>query len=335
MKKNIFLSVLLALLICAGSVFAQEMITEQSGNGRLIISGKMQMPKIGSFDVTVPDSVNKSKLTFKSVTPIPKESGVEIAVFDGNDWVRATSKLIDGSIHWIDSYSGSLLDDYPTGNGYVSFRLPPNVQCLSIHGVIQQPLCGPCEVLALSPNDVSIQNNVLKRISAQIPSATTNSFHLGQFFRIALPNGDTHLVKYSEKTGLPIDPESGTPFYSSQGEKFAFLVDDNSQLPQELKMNQILLNALVFFIRSRESGLSTEDIERVARAVVAEQAKVDENKSKFILYGREWTNNFWGALLGGLLGVVLPKILNFAKRKLKLIKSFLGTVSCWIKRKSK
>ena len=297
--------VLIVSVIASINVFGQEPIYENTEQAKVLIDS-LKTNREGSFQLTVPGNLPQEKLTLIDLQPNNAVPGIELAVYDGDDWRRFISVVdSNGRLHWHDAFTNADLDNYSLSPEWtMAYKLPEEVTYLSCKGIIQQPLCGPMSVLELSVSEVNARNRLLVSISTIRNNAgDTMRTKIPTRLQVHLANGETLKAVYSQTAGK-IMVQGGGIIDDACGMDFSLEVDSDAKAGTG--WNNLTIATFKLDELARRKGIELNDVyNAIAKRTIDEQERRQNELSVLRLTKRETTTIIWSAIVSLLLSAII------------------------------
>lgn len=221
--------------------------------------------------------------------------GVEVAFYDGNDWVKAVSdKADDGRVHWFLKDKDICIDDVTVPRGVaIQYRLPETMQGLSFAGEVPEsellPSSHPIEEIdielikaldravfkgellrpkpppkivereVLVTNVVNVTNVVVKtNFVKQIVTETRNKH---KRFKILFGNGEVERAYFSEAIYDICDPVTGARINIENRGEVRFVRDNSMDVSDDDRMDVGQMNDLYRFKFKKDNPKSFANLD--------------------------------------------------------------------------
>ena len=317
--KQFKISIVLAAVLAASfTVVGQELVYEGSEAFSQVVEA-LKYARQGSFEVMVPPRLGESSLTVNDIYPNVPAEGIELAVYDGDDWRRFVSSVSnEGVLHWNDAFTSEDVGDFKISTSMrIAYKLTGEVSYLAIAGVVQRPVCGPWAALSLSHDEVVERNRFLVSVatsggSYKIPFKASN---MPTRLQVHFADGTVIKAKYSQTTGLIVIVKDGSVIDQQSGQDFRLEVDPDAE-PDEAMDQTTIVSYQVAEI-ARKNGLDLEAfLDAMANRTVDVFETRQNEQSVFILSKREWVVAIWSAFIGLFVSLFVQRPLIRAKSRL-------------------
>jgi len=221
---------------------AQGLMYEHSEQARQVQQNIGAYPREGSLQIQLPPALVKAGAPIGSVCTDTNADGIELAIFDGTDWVRVISRRgDDGSIHWYDLFSSEIKDSiYIQDSSYVSYKIPQDAAYLAVSDIVQLPLCGPTTPILYDKEDVEKCNNLLAQVIAKNRGDPTIAvFNMPDRLAVKLADGRYLPARYSKSTGMVIELQKGYPIFNVDEPDYAIKLVRDDSAPQDKRLDEV------------------------------------------------------------------------------------------------
>lgn len=239
------LSRILTFLLCAAlgcKATAQELAYEYSEQARQVVQNIGTYPREGSLQIQLPPTYAESGVPIGSVYTDTNADGIELAIFDGDDWVRVVSRKGDDErIHWYDLFSGEIKDSMLIqDSSYASYKIPRGASYLAVANIIQLPLCAPTTPVLFEKDDVEKSNNLLAEVIAKSrndPTITVSNMPVR--LAVEFADGRSLHARYSKSTKTVIALQGGHPLLEVEEPDYAIKLVCDDSAPQNERLDEV------------------------------------------------------------------------------------------------
>lgn len=164
----------------------------------------------GMCDV-VDHPVQDREIDISTIMPDVALAGIEVAIYNGDDWVRICSAVEDNQLRWRNVITSEPMDDAKImSRGYINCRLPDGVKYLTIDGELLQGLCGSNKLPSPDPIDLEKANKIVNLLERVLGLRDKVGTDVGLDFA-AIVEGQSIRVRYSKTEGCICSVNYGSP----------------------------------------------------------------------------------------------------------------------------